>query len=147
MNLRVEVVSWTTAAAALRAIRTEVFVLEQQVPQALEWDGLDDAALHVLAHAGDEAVGTGRFLLEGAQPRVGRIGRMAVRKAWRGQGVGGAVLVKLIELARAHDCRELYLHAQTPALDFYARHGFVAEGAPFMEAQIAHRGMRMQLRN
>jgi predicted GNAT family N-acyltransferase len=143
MNLSVEVVSWPQAASRLRAIRTEVFVLEQQVPAALEWDGLDEEAMHVLAHAGGEAVGTARLLIEGA---TGRVGRMAVRKAWRKRGVGGAMLVRLIELARARNCREVYLHAQTHALDFYARHGFVAEGALFMEAEIAHRGMRLLLR-
>lgn len=143
-NIAVEAVSWDSAQVELRAIRTEVFVHEQQVAQAQEWDGLDEHALHVLARAGVEAVGTGRLLLEAGN--IARIGRMAVRKAWRGQGIGAALLRKLIALARERGCEEAYLHAQTHALAFYARHGFVAEGDEFWEADIPHISMRSRLR-
>jgi predicted GNAT family N-acyltransferase len=176
-NFHVEPVTWSEAAALLRAIRTEVFVREQRVPAALEWDGLDEAALHVLARTqAGEAVGTARLLIEhtasareltehapnareltehapnareltehAPNARVGRIGRMAVRRTWRGRGIGAAMLEKLIEIARAQCCAELYLHAQTHAIDFYARHGFVAEGEVFPEADIAHRSMRLMI--
>ncbi len=141
MPVDIDQVSWVQAGAALRAIRTEVFVLEQHVPEALEWDEFDAHAVHVLARVGSENVGTGRLLFEAA---AARIGRMAVRKAWRRQGVGSAILQKLIAVARERGCQELRLYAQTHALQFYERVGFVAEGDIFTEAGIAHRSMLLR---
>jgi predicted GNAT family N-acyltransferase len=128
---------WVMDGPVLRAIRTEVFVDEQQVPADLEWDAEDEQAWHVLAITPDGAiVGTGRLL------RDGRIGRMAVLKPWRGKGVGAALLAELLRLARAAGMHDLVLHAQTHAIGFYARFGFAAEGETFMEAGIPHRTMR-----
>lgn len=141
MAIRVEIVSWAQAAAELRAIRTEVFILEQRVPEALEWDESDQSAVHALAYVDAEAVGTGRLLVDGATQA--RIGRMAVRKAWRNTGVGGAVLTKLLEIAQARGCRSVLLHAQTHALAFYASHGFIAEDEQFLEVDIPHQSMRL----
>ena len=84
-------VNWHDACDRLRAIRTSVFVQEQHVPEELEWDGLDEHCLHVLAEAAaGDAIGTGRLLPDG------HIGRMAVVAAWRGRGVGGMLLAELI---------------------------------------------------
>ncbi len=81
-------------------------------------------------------VGTGR-LLEHA-PGVGRIGRMAVHQAARGAGVGRALLDALLAAARERGDREVLLHAQTTALPFYRRAGFVPRGETFVEAGIGH---------
>lgn len=132
---------WARDGAALAAIRRAVFVIEQQVSEAEEWDGLDESCEHVLAHADDgTAIGTGRLLPEG--PTV-RIGRMAVLQQWRGRGVGSALLEQLIRMARERGYAETRLHAQTHALAFYCRHGYVAVGEEFMEAGIPHVGMRL----
>ncbi|WP_343722775.1 GNAT family N-acetyltransferase, partial [Herbaspirillum seropedicae] len=90
----------------------------------------------------DEAgqpLATGRLLPDG------HIGRMAVRKAGRGKGVGGAVLQALMQAARARGDREVVLNAQTHAAPFYAAHGFVQEGEIFLEAGIEHITMRASL--
>jgi predicted GNAT family N-acyltransferase len=127
---------WRRDATVLGAIRRTVFVEEQRVPEALEWDGRDEHCQHVLAVARDGTpVGTGRLLPDG------HIGRMAVLKAWRGRGVGGAMLAKLVAAARAAGHARAQLNAQTHALGFYARHGFVAEGPEFDDAGIPHRAM------
>lgn len=129
-------VTWRDARHALAAVRRAVFIEEQHVPEELEWDGEDEDALHVLAEAADGTpIGTGRLI------RSGRIGRMAVVAAWRGQGVGRAILDALLEAARATGHSELRLHAQTHATAFYARAGFAARGDEFMEAGIPHREM------
>jgi predicted GNAT family N-acyltransferase len=92
---------------------------------------------HAIARdAGGRVVATGRLLPDG------HIGRMAVRRAARGAGVGGAVLQALIAEAARRGLREVALAAQTHALDFYLRHGFEAVGEVFMEAGIPHRAMR-----
>jgi predicted GNAT family N-acyltransferase len=127
---------WPRDCVSLSAIRKTVFVDEQHVPADLEWDGRDDRCLHVLAVARDgAAIGTGRLLPDG------HIGRMAVLKAWRGQGVGGALLAELIAAARDAGHSRAMLNAQVHALGFYARFGFVAEGPEFDEAGIPHRAM------
>jgi predicted GNAT family N-acyltransferase len=85
------------------------------------------------------AIGTGRLAPDG------KVGRMAVLAEYRGLGVGAAVLDHLLDCARAAGMTRCYLHAQTHALDFYARHGFVAHGAEFVEADIPHQEMELAL--
>lgn len=120
----------------LRSIREAVFVVEQNVPADLEWDGVDRDCLHVIAYTYDRsAVGTGRLLDDG------HIGRMAVLAPWRGRGAGSALLLKLIAIAKTRGIDSVALNAQTHALAFYERFGFVAEGDDFDDAGIPHRHM------
>ena len=126
---------WPTDEAALEQIRRRVFIDEQGVPQPLEWDGRDAQALHVIAEHQEQAIGCGRLLEDG------RIGRLAVLRDWRGQGLGRQLLSRLVELAQARGDLAVYLHAQAEAVDFYARAGFDARGEPFDEAGIAHLAM------
>ena len=133
-------VSWTEAHAVLGAIRKAVFVEEQRVPEALEWDGLDGGCIQVLAMAADgKAIGTGRLLPDG------HIGRMAVLKPWRGKGVGAALLRELIAAAREHGHRSAELSAQTHAIGFYRRFGFEVASGEYLDAGIPHRAMRLAL--
>ena len=131
----VRTAEWSVDRSALRAVREQVFVREQAVPIELEWDEFDPLCQHVVAEAAGRAIGTGRLLPDG------HIGRMAVLEAWRGQGVGSALLEALMEIARNRGIRRVRLNAQSRALAFYQRHGFVAEGEEFIEAGIAHRSM------
>jgi len=131
---------WSRHAAAIRAIRHAVFVSEQGIPASLEWDGTDVDCFHVLALTDrGQPVATGRLQADG------KLGRMAVLGAWRGQGIGQAILAHL--LAEAHDrqLRRVYLHAQLEAVDFYRKAGFRVHGAAFEEAGITHIEMVRQL--
>ena len=140
-SFRVRHADWVRDQAALRAIRREVFVVEQNVSEDEEWDDRDAVSRHVLASANNgEPIGTGR-LLPG-----GYIGRMAVLKSWRGRGVGSALLSELLALARERGHAEVRLHAQTHALEFYRKHGFTPLGDEFMEAGIPHYEMRTLLK-
>ena len=133
-------VRWDEGRAELRAVRWKVFVEEQRVPEALEWDEEDEPSRHVVAVAANGTpIGTGRLL------RDGHIGRMAVLKEWRNQGVGRALMELLLRMARESGHTAVRLHAQTHAAGFYARHGFVAEGDEFMEAGIPHVVMVLSL--
>jgi len=132
----VEVADWERDQATLRSIREAVFVMEQHVPAELEWDGIDQDCVHVIAYAPDRsAVGTGRLL------RDGHIGRLAVLSPWRRRGAGSALLSTLIAVARTRGIDCIVLNAQTHALAFYERFGFVAEGDDFDDAGIPHRRM------
>lgn len=137
-----QVLDWSEAAALAAPLRERVFVVEQGVPPELELDEFDAVSLHAVALAADgSAVATGRLLPDG------HIGRMAVDAAWRGRGVGGAVLERLVEEARRRGFAEVVLNAQVVAMPFYAGHGFAGFGEPFMEAGIPHRAMRRVLRD
>ena len=124
---------WPSDAEAIQRIRDTVFVRELGIPAELEWDGLDPHCAHLLAYdmAGNP-IGTARMQADG------HIGRMAILSAWRGRGVGSALLLMLIELAAAHALDEVYLDAQTVAAGFYHRHGFIAVGDEFTAAGIPH---------
>ena len=134
-------VEWTDAEAELRAVRHAVFVVEQHVPEDLEWDEMDARSTHALAVLHDGApVGCGRLLPDGY------IGRMAVLRPWRRHGVGAALLLTLVDLARERGHARAILNAQVTAVPFYARHGFVATGEAFDEAGIDHRVMQLPFR-
>lgn len=139
-RFRVHEADWHAHGDVIRRIRRDVFVQEQGVPEAEEWDEHDAASRYVLAV--DEA---GRPLGTGRLAPAGRIGRMAVYPHCRGRGIGSALLRALLALAAEQGCRRVFLHAQCQALEFYARHGFTAEGPEFDEAGIAHRKMTLTL--
>jgi predicted GNAT family N-acyltransferase len=141
-DIRVDRVQWSQDSdrEALRALRFEVFVREQNVPESLEWDELDATSIHVLArNEADEPIGCGRLT-----PKH-KIGRMAVQRDWRGHGVGAALLHKLIDQARALGWPAVSLDAQIQAMGFYEREGFVAISDVFDDAGIPHRTMRLTL--
>lgn len=139
--MRIELRSWGEAQREASGIRLAVFVEEQRVPMEMEMDEFDSQCVHALAYSpAGEAIGTGRLLPDG------HIGRMAVLKAWRGRGAGGAILQSLVAAARARGDREVVLSAQAHAVPFYRKHGFAAEGDVYEEAGIPHQAMRRVLR-
>ncbi|MGW9029947.1 GNAT family N-acetyltransferase [Streptomyces sp. NPDC055722] len=135
------------------AVRKEVFVREQGVPEDIEYDAYDPGAVHVLAVREDGLpLGTGRLLYgeaaavkNGGDPSVGALGRLAVTREARGLGVGAALVRAIEDAARARGLAAVDLHAQTHALGFYDRLGYEAYGPEFPDAGIAHRAMRRTL--
>lgn len=139
-RVRVELGDWASMRAAAERVRFTVFVEEQKVPAEIELDEFDPVSLHALAFGADGAVlGTGRLLPDG------HIGRMAVLRETRGAGVGGALLSALMQAARSRGDRRVVLSAQTHAIPFYERFGFVAEGEEYDDAGIPHRRMWLAL--
>ncbi len=139
-DCRVRLADWVRDQAALQQIRRVVFVDEQKVPEALEWDGIDGDCRHVIAEdAAGQPIGCARLLPDG------HIGRVAVLASARGQGVGDALLERMISLALELGYPRVIVNAQTHALAFYARHGFVAFGPEFDDAGIPHRAMERAL--
>ena len=117
--------TWAEQKPAARAVRHAVFVVEQNIPVALEWDEWDDLSLHaVVFDAARHPVGTGRLLpasFDRTFPHTGHIGRMAVLGHARRAGVGGALLRALMAAAPARGFRDIVLHAQSYVAPFYAR--------------------------
>ncbi|MFC5723131.1 GNAT family N-acetyltransferase [Streptomyces gamaensis] len=142
--------------AACYALRREVFVAEQGVPEAEELDAYDAEAVHLLAAGESGPLGTARFLYGAAARRkygaagvddvTAVLGRLAVSRAARGTGLGAA-LVRAVEAeARRRGLSRVYLEAQTHALGFYERLGYRAHGPEFDEGSgIPHRAMTKAL--
>lgn len=136
-SFNIEKVSWQTHAAQLMAVREVVFIIEQEVPVELEWDGLDAAAQHLLAlNAAGEAIGCARLLADGS------IGRMAVLKPWRGLGVGAALLNAAIAYYQQQARPVITLSAQVHAIAFYEKFGFRVCSEAYMDAGILHKDMQ-----
>lgn len=139
MTSKLIIGDWSTCRSDAQAIRYEVFIIEQNVPVELEWDEMDAQSVHaVIYDENNKAIATGRLLPDG------HIGRMAVREAARGKGVGGRILEALIAEAQRRGDRAVILNAQTHAEPFYRRFGFTREGDEFMDAGIPHIVMRRQ---
>ena len=151
--LDVRVGAWGLLGTPARAVRTAVFIEEQNIPVAMEWDDADEAAVHAVAfNRFGQALATGRLLANAPhadgspnEGRIGRIGRMATLQAVRGSGVGHAVLAALLAAARQRGDAECVLHAQLSAQPFYTRAGFRPRGPVFSEAGIAHIEMTLLL--
>lgn len=129
----------TDDLAACHVLRRAVFIEEQGIPEAEEWDDLDSAAVHLLAVGGGRPVGTARLRREGT---TGRIGRICVARSARGTGLGAALVRAGIgRLAAMPGVTRLALDAQIHAVGFYERLGFAVCGPEFDDAGIPHVAM------
>jgi YbgC/YbaW family acyl-CoA thioester hydrolase len=135
--LQVRTGSWADLREPARKIRTEVFVEEQRVPLAMEWDDADDTCVHaVVFNRIGQPIATGRLLP--SQAGSAKIGRVAVNRVLRGSSVGRRVMQALMDAARQRGDRQIVLHAQRSAEAFYRGLGFTARGDEFEEAGIPH---------
>jgi ElaA protein len=131
-------VAETRDIALCRALRRTVFIEEQGVSEADELDDLDDEAVHLVAWDGAQALGSARLLTKG---EAGKIGRVCVLQVARGRGIGAALIRAAVQHFQQAGRAEVWLGAQTHALGFYERLGFVAEGPVYDDAGIPHRDM------
>lgn len=138
MTVRFEITTFGKHAEDIRKIRQAVFVVEQGIDPRLEWDELDNSASFALAiHHTEGVIGTARFFPDG------KIGRMAVLKEWRGQGIGSAILEEIINYTRQSGLTSLHLSAQQSAIPFYTKNGFSPVGDSYHEAGILHQEMTL----
>ena len=135
----ITVTNWKSCHSLIKPIRQQVFIDEQAVPEALEWDDDDQHAVHLLAQNTQlDYVATARLLPDG------HIGRMAVLKAWRKQGIGTAMLSRLLQLCIEKNINAI-VNAQIQARPFYQKAGFEIMGKEFMDAGIPHIKMIYQI--
>lgn len=168
MTPRITHSAWPAHQDAIHQLRRAVFIIEQQVPEALEWDDLDVFARHFCLWQQNRLVAYARLLFltepqavfnpphgltpvqaygapDGLAGGSGKLTRMAVCKSARGQGLGRLLLCDLIAWARQAGLCQLSLDAQLQAEGFYQREGFVACGEVFWDAGIEHRHMTLSL--
>lgn len=133
----------TTDIDTCRALRRIVFIKEQGVSEADELDGLDGEAIHLLARAEGQPVGSARLLVRG---ETGKIGRVCVLREARGKGLGAALMrAALAEFRKIPGVTRVKLGAQTHAIPFYEALGFTTEGPEYIDAGIPHRDMVLPL--
>jgi predicted GNAT family N-acyltransferase len=122
------------------ALRRDVFVGEQQIPEAEEFDAADLTATHLVAIAAGTVVGTLRII---ETPEHAKLGRVAVARAWRGRGISTQMLARAMQIARDSGQTRFWLAAQADKTAVYAKLGFVAYGAPFDDGSgIMHLAMK-----
>ena len=124
---------------SIRSIRENVFINEQFIAPEIEFDGLDSSAIHAVVIVDGKPVGTGRILSDG------HIGRIAIVRDFRGQGLGSKIVLSLIDEAKKSGYQRVYLGSQKQAIDFYTKLGFTPFGEEFMEAGIVHLSMEKAL--
>lgn len=120
-------------------IRTTVFMDEQGIDSSIDFDDLDEVATHILVFFQNKAIATGRMLDDG------HIGRIAVLKAYRKQGVGAKVVQALLANAQVKGFSRVYLGSQIHVTDFYKKLGFTICGEVFMDAGLEHIEMERYL--
>lgn len=143
-DLIFQVVTYSEALDAIQFVRKTVFQAEQGVDPALEFDGQDDAAQHIVAYLDQQPVGTAR--LRFLSDRLVKIERVAVLSAYRGQGLGRQIMEKAFLELRSQGIPNVKIHAQLAVQMFYEKLGFVPQGDVFDEAGIPHIAMTRSLK-
>ncbi len=140
-NIQIVQTTWLASENDLRAIRTPVFIQEQSVAPDFEWDEIDRGAVHLLAMLDNAPIACLRII------DYHKIGRMAVLKAFRRNGLGAALLLEAVNICKAHGSRTIYLSAQTHAIKFYEKCGFKVTSEVYQDVHIPHVDMQLDLNN
>ncbi len=131
---------WADDGDTLMQLRNRVFVEEQKVSAALEVDGKDSECQHVKAIVDGLIIGTGRLLPDGF------IGRMCVLAEYRNRNIGTMMLENLVQQALDRGHQKVLLNAQSYIIPFYQKYGFRIDSDEFIEADIPHRRMILNLK-
>ena len=135
-KLTLKVVDYREKLSDIQLIRIQVFQVEQGVDPALEFDGLDESAEHLLAYLDNQPVGTTRIRYLDHQ--TAKIERLAVLSTARGQGIGKKLMEKALDVLVQKDIPKVMIHAQEYVKDLYYKLGFEEVGESFEEAGISH---------
>lgn len=124
----------------LLALRTEIFVVEQNCPYQ-EIDGKDEQAIHYWIEEDGEIVSALRVLTEASPVAIGRV---VTKATHRGKGYSRLLMDAAIK-DFGHET--LYLQAQTYVESFYASFGFKRTSDVYQEDSIPHVDMLRESTN
>lgn len=130
---------WDQLQQDAKLIRTQVFICEQGITEADEWDDQDLISQHFVIYDQDQPIATARLLQNHS------VGRVAVVKAYRGQGIGQMIMLEIISYAQKQRLSVLTLSSQVHAISFYEKLGFTVQGNSYDECGISHIEMTMNL--
>lgn len=135
-NLKIEQVNYSEEILAIKAIRVKVFQEEQNVAEELEFDGLDESSLQLLAYLDNKPVGTAR--IREVEKQTVKIERLAVLPEARGNGIGTKLMEFALEIVTSSRYKTVVVNAQVYIKKLYQQLGFEQIGDTFEEANIPH---------
>ena len=126
----------------IKQIRIDVFMKEQGFED--EFDEIDEIAKFVLLYIDGKPAGTCRDFPSNEEGDA-HIGRMAVRKLYRGQHLGTKIMMAAENGIRRDGFKTCSLSAQVQAKPFYESLGYKAEGEEYLDEGCPHILMRKVL--
>lgn len=124
-------------------VRRKVFVEEQGVPLSLELDELDKTADHFVVYTDTSPIGAGR--IREATPGIGKVERVCILPEYRGKHLGKLIMQTLEDHAATKEFEKVILNAQSYAVPFYEKLGYIITSPEFMDADIPHRAMEKRI--
>ena len=124
-------------------VRKAVFVEEQGVPVHLEIDEYDETAFHFIVNDGERTIAAAR--LREISPQFGKVERVCVLEEYRGKRLGALIMATVEEYAKNIPWKKLKLHAQSYAVPFYEKLGYVVTSPEFTDANMPHRAMEKEI--
>ena len=123
-------------------VRRRVFVEEQGISELLVFTGEEGGEeMNMAVKDGESVIGTARVIFP--DKYTAKIERMAVFKNLRRRGIGRGIISFLNGELKRKQIKQVILHAQYTAVEFYKSCGFKESGEPFFEADIRHIKMEM----
>ncbi len=102
-------------------VRKTVFIDEQGFKD--EFDETDKTATHLVAYDGNKPIAVCRFFWSDERASY-LIGRLAVIREYRGLQLGAKMIKKSEELIKKKGGKEVWLHSQEQAVEFYKKQGY-----------------------
>ncbi|AZV56016.1 GNAT family N-acetyltransferase [Clostridium sp. AWRP] len=120
------------------ALRNKVFIVEQKCAY-LDCDNKDLNSYHLFSEENGEVVAYLRILEKGVSYDEISIGRVVVKRNYRGKGIAREMLLKAIEFVE-NTLKEdtIKIQAQAYLLNFYSSLGFKAVSEEYLEDNIPH---------
>lgn len=125
-------------------LREEIFVVEQQCIYR-DADGKDKKAIHLLCTDGSTLIAYCRILPPHVSYKEAAIGRVVVKKEYRGKLLGKELMNHAKTLTRhLYPNTDIRISAQEYLLNFYTSLGFIPVSEMYLEDGIPHIEMLLQ---
>lgn len=119
-------------------LRNDVFIVEQKCAYD-DIDGKDLESFHLILEDKGTVAAYLRILPKGLSFSQPSIGRVLVRKEYRGQGLAREMMLKAIQFIELKwKEKEIKICAQVYLKEFYRSLGFIEVSEPYLEDDIPH---------
>ncbi len=120
-------------------LRTEIFVVEQDCPYQ-EVDEKDRQSFHLFGRAENgKVIAVSRIVPKGISYSEISIGRVALKKEFRGQGIADEMMLETFRfIEKELGQQAIRISAQQYLISYYGKHGFEQVGEMYLEDNIPH---------
>ncbi len=127
-------------------LRTAIFVVEQDCPYQ-EVDEKDRQSYHLYGRSEDgEIIAVTRILPPGVSYNEFSVGRVALKKEYRGKGIADELMKETFKFIESEFGKQaIRISAQEYLLNYYNKHGFKQVGEMYLEDDIPHIEMIINL--